>query len=112
MGAHPSTAFLGGLRDTLSLLTAESRCDAERQSDQGRGPESGRTGTPGTEGRDAAEQGANLLRMAPRGVRVPARTRALALALLQRGVISLEQTAALLRFDVPSLREQTARLGL
>lgn len=82
----PRQTFLGGLRDTLSVLTAESHSEA--------GPS------------------ANLLRMAPLKVRVPARMRVVALELLQRGVLSLEQAATLLRFDLPSLREQVTRLGL
>jgi transcriptional regulator with XRE-family HTH domain/Zn-dependent peptidase ImmA (M78 family) len=117
----PQQTFLGGLRDTLSVLTAESQHGVVPRDDQGLVPHGkGLMGNSANEPRagersgerDATERGANLLRVAPRGVRVPARTRALALALLQRGLISLEQTAALLRFDVPSLREQLSRLGL
>ena len=70
--------FLGGLRDTLSVLTSESR--------------------PG--------QSRNRLRIAPRGVRVPGRMRAQVTALLESGAVSVEQAAAWLRIDAPTLRYQ------
>ena len=64
----PRQLFLGGLRDTLALLAAESR--------------------PG--------QGSSPLRMAPQGVRVPGRMRENALRLLEHGRISRERAAAYL----------------
>ena len=67
----PRQLFLGGLRDTLSVLTAESR--------------------PG--------QSQNPWRIAPQGVRVPGRMRAQVLALLEAGIVPLEQAAAWLRID-------------
>ena len=76
--------FLGGLRDTLSQLTAESRPGGER----------------------------NALRMAPEGVRVPGRMRSQVLGLLERGATSLEQAAAWLRIPPDDLRYQLEQLGV
>ena len=80
----PRQLFLGGLRDTLSVLTAESR--------------------PG--------QPRNPWRIAPNGVRVPGRMRAQVLALLEAGVVPLEQAAAWLRIDTAGLRAQLERFGV
>ena len=80
----PRQLFLGGLRDTLSVLTAESR--------------------PG--------QSQNPWRIAPRGVRVPGRMRAQVLALLEAGAVPLEQAVAWLRIDPPDLRDQLGRFGV
>ncbi len=80
----PRQLFLGGLRDTLSVLVAESR--------------------PG--------QSDNRLRIAPQGVRVPARMRSQVLGLLERGEASLEQASLWLRIPPDDLRDQLARLGV
>ncbi len=80
----PRQLFLGGLRDTLSVLTAESR--------------------PG--------QSENPWRIAPQGVRVPGRMRAQVLALLEAGAVPLEQAAAWLRIDPPNLRDQLSQFGV
>jgi transcriptional regulator with XRE-family HTH domain/Zn-dependent peptidase ImmA (M78 family) len=80
----PRQLFLGGLRDTLSVLTAESR--------------------PG--------QSKNPWRIAPNGVRVPGRMRAQVLALLEAGAVPLEQAAAWLRIDPAELRVQLEQFGL
>ena len=79
----PRQLFLGGLRDTLSVLTAESR--------------------PG--------QSENPWRIAPNGVRVPGRMRAQVLALLESGVVPLEQAAAWLRIGPADLRAQLKQFG-
>ena len=75
--------FLGGLRDTLSVLTAESR--------------------PG--------QSQNPWRIAPQGVRVPGRMRAQVLALFEARVVPLEQAAAWLRISPRELRKQLEQFG-
>ena len=75
--------FLGGLRDTLSVLTAESR--------------------PG--------QSQNPWRIAPQGVRVPGRMRAQVLALFEARVVSLEQAADWLRITPRELRRQLEQFG-
>ena len=80
----PRQLFLGGLRDTLSVLTAESRPGRSR----------------------------NPWRIAPNGVRVPGRMRAQVLALLEAGVVPLEQAAAWLRFEPAELRAQLEQLGV
>ncbi len=80
----PRQLFLGGLRDTLSVLTAESR--------------------PG--------QSKNPWRIAPNGVRVPGRMRAQVLALLEAGAVPLEQAAAWLRIEPADLRKQLEQFGL
>ena len=80
----PRQLFLGGLRDTLSVLTAESR--------------------PG--------QSKNPWRIAPQGVRVPGRMRAQVLALLEAGVVPLEQAAAWLRIGPADLRDQLGQFGV
>jgi transcriptional regulator with XRE-family HTH domain/Zn-dependent peptidase ImmA (M78 family) len=80
----PRQLFLGGLRDTLSVLTAESR--------------------PG--------QSRNPWRIAPNGVRVPGRMRAQVLALLEAGVVPLEQASAWLRIDPAELRVQLEQFGV
>ena len=80
----PRQLFLGGLRDTLSVLTAESR--------------------PG--------QSRNPWRIAPNGVRVPGRMRAQVLALLEAGAVPLEQAAAWLRIGPAELRAQLEQFGV
>ena len=80
----PRQLFLGGLRDTLSVLTAESR--------------------PG--------QSRNPWRIAPDGVRVPGRMRAQVLALLEAGAVPLEQAAAWLRIGLADLRAQLEQFGV
>ena len=75
--------FLGGLRDTLSVLTAESR--------------------PG--------QSQNPWRIAPQGVRVPGRMRAQVLALFEARVVPLEQAADWLRITPRELRRQLEQFG-
>jgi hypothetical protein len=80
----PRQLFLGGLRDTLSVLTAESR--------------------PG--------QSKNPWRIAPNGVRVPGRMRAQVLALLEAGAVPFEQAAVWLRIDPAELRVQLRQFGL
>jgi transcriptional regulator with XRE-family HTH domain/Zn-dependent peptidase ImmA (M78 family) len=80
----PRQLFLGGLRDTLSVLTAESR--------------------PG--------QSKNPWRIAPNGVRVPGRMRAQVLALLEAGAVPLEQAAAWLRIEPADLRKQLEQFGV
>ena len=80
----PRQLFLGGLRDTLSVLTAESR--------------------PG--------QSKNPWRIAPQGVRVPGRMRAQVLALLEAGAVPLEQAAAWLRIGPADLRDQLGQFGV
>jgi hypothetical protein len=80
----PRQLFLGGLRDTLSVLTAESR--------------------PG--------QSQNPWRIAPNGVRVPGRMRAQVLALLEFGAVPLDQAAAWLRIGPADLRAQLKQFGV
>jgi Zn-dependent peptidase ImmA (M78 family) len=80
----PRQLFLGGLRDTLSVLASEAR----------------------------SGQSENPWRIAPQGVRVPGRMRARVLALLEAGAVSLEQAAAWLRIDEPDLRDQLGQFGV
>ena len=76
--------FLGGLRDTLSVLTTESRPGAEQ----------------------------NLWRIAPLGIRVPGVMRAQALGLLESGAASAGQVAAWLRVPDDGLKRQLDQLGV
>ena len=82
----PRQLFLGGVRDTLSLLASEAR--------------------------SAGGGGEDRLRMAPRGVRVPGSMRSQVLGLLERGEAPLEQAAAWLRIDPADLRYQLEQLGI
>ena len=74
--------FLGGLRDTLSVLTTESRPGAEH----------------------------NPWRIAPLGVRVPGRMREQVLGLLQSGESSVTQSADWLRIGAADLDAQLQQL--
>jgi len=76
--------FLGGLRDTLSVLTTESRPGAEQ----------------------------NPWRIAPEGVRVPGRMREQALGLLESRAVSVARVAEWLRIDESDLEAQLDQLGL
>ncbi len=80
----PRQLFLGGLRDTLSVLSCETR--------------------PGQE--------QNQLRIAPQGVRVPGAMRAAVLRLLEAGVATLEEAQAWLRIGAGDLRYQLSRFGV
>jgi transcriptional regulator with XRE-family HTH domain/Zn-dependent peptidase ImmA (M78 family) len=80
----PRQLFLGGLRDTLSVLSSEMR--------------------PGQE--------QNQLRIAPQGVRVPGPMRAAVLRLLEAGVATLEEAQTWLRIGADDLRYQLAQFGV
>ena len=80
----PRQLFLGGLRDTLSVLSSEMR--------------------PG--------QDQNALRIAPEGVRVPGPMRAAVLRLLEAGEAGLEEAQAWLHIGADDLRYQLAQFGV
>ena len=84
MQTLPRQLFLGGLRDTLSVLSSETRPGQEK----------------------------NQLRIAPQGVRVPGPMRAAVLRLLEAGVATFEEAQAWLRIGADDLRYQLAQFGV